>query len=188
LKIVIKFGGTSIATVKDIKNVVKIVNELSNKNKLIVVCSAVDGITDELIKISNQIRKENKKEANRILASISQKHKQYATHLISDSKIQKSLLRKTESDLQELEEKKQQLLVQLQSGDVVSIEAAMDALAEKISILFPPRSFPAIRENIEVIVVAIAVAMAFRSYFLQPFKIPLIIDFNFDKFILLIEI
>ena len=104
MKIVIKFGGTSIATVKDIKNVVKIVNELSNKNKLIVVCSAVDGITDELIKISNQIRKENKKEANRILASISQKHKQYATHLISDSKIQKSLLRKTESDLQELEE------------------------------------------------------------------------------------
>ena len=104
MKIVIKFGGTSIATVKDIKNVVKIVNELSKKNKLIVVCSAVDGITDELIKISNQIRKENKKEANRILASISQKHKQYATHLISDSKIQKSLLRKTESDLQELEE------------------------------------------------------------------------------------
>ena len=104
MKVVIKFGGTSIATVKDIKNVVKIVSTLSNKNKLVVVCSAVDGITDELIKISNQIRKENKKEANRILASISQKHKQYATHLINDSKIQKSLLVKTESDLKELEE------------------------------------------------------------------------------------
>ena len=104
MKVVIKFGGTSIATVKDIKNVVKIVSALSNKNKLVVVCSAVDGITDELIKISNQIRKENKKEANRILGSISQKHKQYATHLINDSKIQKSLLVKTESDLKELEE------------------------------------------------------------------------------------
>ena len=104
MKVVIKFGGTSIATVKDIKNVVKIVSTLSNKNKLVVVCSAVDGITDELIKISNQIRKENKKEANRILGSISQKHKQYATHLVNDSKIQKSLLVKTESDLKELEE------------------------------------------------------------------------------------
>ncbi len=42
-----KFGGTSIATVKDIQNVVKLVSKLSSKNKLVVVCSAVDGITDE---------------------------------------------------------------------------------------------------------------------------------------------
>ena len=40
MKVVIKFGGTSIATVKDIKNVVRIVSALSNKNKLVVVCSA----------------------------------------------------------------------------------------------------------------------------------------------------
>ena len=89
LKIVIKFGGTSLATVKDIKNVVKTVSTLSNKNKLVVVCSAVDGITDELIKISKEIQKDNKKEANRILARISQKHKQYSTHLVNNSKIQK---------------------------------------------------------------------------------------------------
>ena len=88
MKVVIKFGGTSIATVKDIRNVVEIVSTLSSENKLVVVCSAVDGITDELIKISNEIQNENKKEANRILARISQKHKQYATHLIANSKIQ----------------------------------------------------------------------------------------------------
>ena len=41
-----KFGGTSIATVKDIQNVGKIVNTLSSENKLVVVCSAVDEITD----------------------------------------------------------------------------------------------------------------------------------------------
>ena len=90
MKVVIKFGGTSIATVKDIKNVAKIVSTLSKKNKLVVVCSAVDEVTDELIKISNEIKKENKKEANRTLARISQKHKQFATHLITNSKIQKS--------------------------------------------------------------------------------------------------
>ena len=103
LKIVIKFGGTSLATVKDIKNVVKTVSTLSNKNKLVVVCSAVDGITDELIKISKEIQKDNKKEANRILARISQKHKQYSTHLVNNSKIQKALLDKTQLDLTELE-------------------------------------------------------------------------------------
>ena len=99
-----KFGGTSIATVKDIQNVVKIVNTLSSENKLVVVCSAVDGITDELIKISNEIQKENKKEANKTLARISQKHKQFVTHLITNPKLQKSLLIKMESDLKELEE------------------------------------------------------------------------------------
>ena len=57
MKIVIKFGGTSIATVKDIRNVAKTVSTLSQKNKLVVVCSAIDGITDELIKISNEIKK-----------------------------------------------------------------------------------------------------------------------------------
>ena len=104
MKIVIKFGGTSIATVKDIKNVAQIVSTLSNKNKLVVVCSAIDGITDELIKISNEIKRENKKEANRTLARISQKHKQFVIHLITNTKIQKSLLTKTQSDLTELEE------------------------------------------------------------------------------------
>ncbi len=78
----------------------------------------------------------------------------------------------SEKELKELDDVKQQLKDQLKSGDMDAVERAGDALAEKISFLFPPKSFPAIRENIEVIVVAIAVAMAFRTYFLQPFKIP----------------
>jgi len=104
LKIVVKFGGTSLATVKDIKNVAQIVSELSKQNQVVVVCSAIDGITDELIQISNEIKKEDKKDANRTLARISQKHKQFATHLVTNSKTQKSLLAKLESDLTELEE------------------------------------------------------------------------------------
>ena len=104
MKIVVKFGGTSLATVKDIKNVAQIVSELSKQNQVVVVCSAIDGITDELIQISNEIKKEDKKDANRTLARISQKHKQFATHLVTNSKTQKSLLAKLDSDLTELEE------------------------------------------------------------------------------------
>jgi aspartate kinase len=70
----------------------------------VVVCSAVDGTTDELIQISEYIKKQNKKDANRILARISQKHKQFTTHLVTDPKIQKSLLNKMKTDLSELEE------------------------------------------------------------------------------------
>jgi|TARA_B100000959_G_scaffold166507_1_gene174377 aspartate kinase len=104
LKLVLKFGGTSLSSVKDIQNVAKTVGDLSNDNKIVVVCSAVDGTTDELIQISEYIKKENKKDANRILARISQKHKQFTTHLVTDPKIQKSLLNKMKSDLSELEE------------------------------------------------------------------------------------
>jgi len=104
LKLVLKFGGTSLASVKDIQNVTNIVSELSNENEIVIVCSAVDGITDDLIHISEQIKKVNKKEANRVLARISQKHKQFTTHIVTDSKIQKTLLDKMKSDLSELEE------------------------------------------------------------------------------------
>ncbi|HJM14029.1 MAG TPA: aspartate kinase [Candidatus Nitrosopelagicus sp.] len=104
MKLVLKFGGTSLSSVKDIQNVAKTVGDLSNDNKIVVVCSAVDGTTDELIQISEYIKKENKKDANRILARISQKHKQFTTHLVTDPKIQKSLLNKMKSDLSELEE------------------------------------------------------------------------------------
>ena len=61
MKIVIKFGGTSLASVKDIQNVVKTLSSLSNDNKLVIVCSAIDGITEKLIQISELIKKENKK-------------------------------------------------------------------------------------------------------------------------------
>ena len=104
MKLVLKFGGTSLSSVKDIQNVAKTVGDLSNDNKIVVVCSAVDGTTDELIQISEYIKKQNKKDANRILARISQKHKQFTTHLVTDPKIQKSLLNKMKSDLSELEE------------------------------------------------------------------------------------
>ena len=104
MKLVIKFGGTSLATVKDIKNVVRIVDKISKNHETVVVCSAVDTITDELIQISSLIEKGNKKDINIMLAKISQKHKQFATHLVTNSKILKSLSNKLNSDLSELEE------------------------------------------------------------------------------------
>ena len=104
MKLVVKFGGTSLATVKDIKNVVKTIDKIAKKNKTVVVCSAVDDITDQLIKISSLIERGKKKEAKIILAKISQKHKQFAQHLIKNSKILKALSNKLNSDLSELEE------------------------------------------------------------------------------------
>lgn len=53
-----------------------------------------------------------------------------------------------------------------------AIEAAGGRLSEASARVSPPRPWPGLRENVEVIVVALGVAMAFRTYFIQPFKIP----------------
>ena len=50
--------------------------------------------------------------------------------------------------------------------------AAAQALDGCVDKLFPPKPLAAWRENFDVVVVAVGVAMAFRAYFYQPFKIP----------------
>ena len=67
---------------------------------------------------------------------------------------------------------------QAQSARVLATSAwlelapATGELEQAIIQLRPPRPWNAWRENIEIILVALAVAMAFRTYFIQPFKIP----------------
>jgi len=76
------------------------------------------------------------------------------------------------SELQALDESLTALNSAWKGGDAATIQQTADVLSESISRLQPVRPFPRIRENIEILVVAIAVAMAFRTYFIQPFKIP----------------
>ena len=54
--IVQKFGGTSVGDIARIKNVAKKVkSELDKKNKVIVVVSAMSGVTNQLVEYSNQV-------------------------------------------------------------------------------------------------------------------------------------
>lgn len=53
-----------------------------------------------------------------------------------------------------------------------AVRRETDTLMQTITDLAPRVEQPGLRENIEVLVVAVAVAMAFRAYFIQPFKIP----------------
>jgi len=48
----------------------------------------------------------------------------------------------------------------------------MDALEKVAGKWLRPYPHPALRENVEVLLVALAVAMGIRTFFLQPFKIP----------------
>ncbi len=52
------------------------------------------------------------------------------------------------------------------------VDRKIDELVEQAHVVFPPRPRARIRENVEIFTVAICVAMGFRTYFIQPFKIP----------------
>ena len=54
--VVLKFGGTSVGTIEKIKRVAKIIIDYKKKNyNVIVVSSAMSGVTNELIKKSFEI-------------------------------------------------------------------------------------------------------------------------------------
>ena len=64
VKKVLKFGGTSVGSIKRIQHVAKIIEkERSKGTQVIIVVSAMAGKTNELMKLSSQISKDfNKRE------------------------------------------------------------------------------------------------------------------------------
>jgi len=78
----------------------------------------------------------------------------------------------SEVDLRRITGSENKLREILKSGDLPAIEAATGELAHVIGEFTPKRAYPGLRENLEILAVAVSVAMGFRTYFIQPFKIP----------------
>lgn len=58
------------------------------------------------------------------------------------------------------------------AGETAQVDAAAERVVAGVQRIYPSRGSAKIRENVEIIAVAVAVAMGFRTYFIQPFKIP----------------
>ena len=52
------------------------------------------------------------------------------------------------------------------------VRAAENELLAIVGKVQPPREYQGIRENVELFVVAIVLALGIRAFYLQPFKIP----------------
>jgi aspartate kinase len=68
----------------------------------VVVCSAISGTTDDLLEISESIKKENKSKAEQLASKIINRHKQLAKQTIKKLNVQKKLLAKFDQDFTEL--------------------------------------------------------------------------------------
>ena len=104
MKLVLKYGGTSISTANRIRDVAKHINNLSKTNQIVLVCSAISGTTDDLIEISNKIKKENKEKTKELVAKIIYKHKKLVRETITKSNNKKNLLATLDEDFSELVE------------------------------------------------------------------------------------
>lgn len=104
MKLVLKFGGTSIVSAPNIKNVANLIKSLSKEHKIIPVFSAISGVTDDLIRITTHIRDRNAEAANSLAKKIVKTHMEIANQCVKNPKIRKELVDKMKSDLDEFEE------------------------------------------------------------------------------------
>ena len=80
---VIKFGGTSVASAKNISLVRDIVEQKAQQDNLIVVVSALSGITNKLVKLGEQAVRNNP-DNPALLAAIEQAHVDACNALIDE--------------------------------------------------------------------------------------------------------
>ena len=85
----IKFGGTSMGNAKSIQECATIIKEKSNKFQIIVTVSAVDGITNQLIKVISYAKKNKSRLVKSKIIYISNVHKTILQNLLqNDQKIE----------------------------------------------------------------------------------------------------
>jgi len=104
LKLVLKFGGTSVSSSQNIRNVATMIKKLTKDHKIIPVFSAISGVTDDLIRITNLIQNRNKEGASVIAKKVIKMHTDIAGQCVKNSKIKKELLNKMKSDLDEFQD------------------------------------------------------------------------------------
>jgi len=104
LKLVLKFGGTSISSAANIRHVANFINSLSKQHKIVCVFSAITGVTDDLIRITTLIQNRNNDAVNNLAKKIIKNHMQISNECVKNPKIRKELVNKMTVDLSELQE------------------------------------------------------------------------------------
>lgn len=78
----------------------------------------------------------------------------------------------TDAQCSEIETINAQLLEAIRIRDRKACEQAAQAINEVCETAVPTPRHPSLRENVEVLFVAVVIALGIRTYFLQPFSIP----------------
>jgi aspartate kinase len=103
-KIVMKFGGTSVATGENIRRVAKIVADSVKKGyRVVVVVSALAGVTNQLVEEAEQAKKKDEKQIQEFTRKLVEKHVATATEAIENKSVQKEIEQVIKKTVNELE-------------------------------------------------------------------------------------
>jgi len=102
MKIVMKFGGTSVATGQNIRHVADLVAKNAKKDRVAVVVSALAGVTNSLIEVAEQAKKSDEKHIETFTKELLKKHEEAISTAITSKQIQKEVTQITEKTLAEL--------------------------------------------------------------------------------------
>ena len=82
---VLKFGGTSVGSVENLKRIKAILQK--DKDQKVVICSAMSGVTDTLVKLTQYARLKDEKGVNEITNQLETKHVAVIDELIDSSSL-----------------------------------------------------------------------------------------------------
>ncbi len=101
-----KFGGTSVATGENIRRVANIVaNSVKKGYKVVVVVSALAGVTNQLVEEAEQAKKKSEKEIQEFTKKLAEKHIATLAEAIESKSIQKEveqIIKKTVAELEKV--------------------------------------------------------------------------------------
>jgi len=96
-----KFGGTSVGDASCIQKVVDIVRKAARESDVVVVVSAMSGVTNKLVEAATQAEAGNRDSARKIFEELRQRHEAAANLLIPSTEKREIYLRKIQDHLQE---------------------------------------------------------------------------------------
>jgi len=99
-----KFGGTSVATGENIRRVAKIVADSTKKDqRVVVVVSALAGVTNQLVEEAEQAKKQNEKQIQEFTGKLVEKHVATAAEAIENKTVKKETEQTIKKTVCELE-------------------------------------------------------------------------------------
>ncbi len=102
--IVMKFGGTSVGSIEALTKVKDIVKTYKEKeHDIVVVVSAMSGVTNLLLNAANQAEKGDEANAHQARLEIAQKHEQATLHFLGNTPTRATIMQEINSLLDEFE-------------------------------------------------------------------------------------
>lgn len=97
-----KFGGTSVGGDQSLKNVVALIGRYAKANDVVVVASAMNGVTNSLIEAANRARERDEKHVAEAAEQLRARHESTSRQIISDSSRLEQTIARLDAELKDL--------------------------------------------------------------------------------------